>query len=60
MIIDSKEYNGLCACGREHAMATEFSLVEPGCLTKVNEYMEKFGMTGYTVAVYDENTYAAT
>lgn len=60
MIIDSKVYNGLCSCGREHTMATEFSLVEPGCLTKVNEYMEKYGMTGYTVAVYDENTYAVT
>lgn len=60
MIIDAKQFSGPCACGREHTMATEFSLVEPGCLAKVGQYMKEYGLTGYTVAVYDENTYRAT
>ena len=60
MIIDGREYNGLCSCGREHVMVTEFSLVESGALYKVKAYLEKFEMNGKTVAVYDENTYQAT
>ena len=60
MIIDSKQYNGLCSCGKSHQMETEFCLVESGCLRQAEEYLEKYGLRGYTVAVYDENTYAAT
>ncbi len=60
MVIDSKQYNGLCSCGRSHEMATEFCLIESGCLKKVDAYMEKYGLQGYCVAVYDENTYKAT
>ena len=60
MVIDSKQYNGLCSCGKNHEMATEFCLIESGCLKKVDAYMEKYGLQGYCVAVYDENTYQAT
>jgi len=60
MVIDSKQYNGLCACGRDHAMETVFCIVESGCLHSVREYMEQYDIKGYTVAVYDENTYQAT
>lgn len=60
MIIDSLKYNGLCACGREHKMETEFCVVESGCLKNIKEYLNKYNLKGYTVAVYDENTYKAT
>ena len=60
MIIDSLEYNGKCSCGREHQMVTEFSVIENGCIFKLNEYLNKFGLNGFAVAVYDENTYKAT
>ena len=60
MIIDGREYNGLCTCGREHVMVTEFSLIESGALYKVKEYLKKFELNEKTVAVYDENTYKAT
>lgn len=60
MIIDSKQYNGSCSCGKEHKMETEFCIVESGCLKDVRSYMDKYNMVGYMVAVYDENTYKAT
>ena len=60
MIIDSLQYNGVCECGREHRMETELCLVERGALTRANKYLAERGINGYTVAVYDENTYKAT
>ena len=60
MIIDSQQYNGPCACGRSHKMETEFCIVENGALKKLSEYTKQYGLEGYTVAVYDENTYKAT
>lgn len=60
MIIDSLQYNGKCSCGREHKMQTEFCIVENGCLKEIDKYLDKYGIKGYTVAVYDKNTYAAT
>ena len=60
MIIDSKKYNGRCVCGKEHIMQTELSVIESGCLKNADFYFEKLGISGYTVAVYDENTYKAT
>jgi glycerol-1-phosphate dehydrogenase [NAD(P)+] len=60
MIIDGREYNGLCSCQREHTMVTEFSLVESGALFQFDKYMEQFQLKGPVVAVYDENTYRAT
>ena len=60
MVIDSKQHNGRCSCGRTHEMATEFCLIESGCLKAVDVYMKEYGLQGYAVAVYDENTYLAT
>ena len=60
MIIDSLKYNGSCSCGKEHKMETEFCIIESGCLKDIKMYMKKYRMTGFAVAVYDENTYKAT
>ncbi len=59
MIIDSLQYNGECSCGREHSMETLLSIVEGGCLKRIDEYLARFGLAGFKVAVYDENTYRA-
>ena len=60
MIIDSKKYNGTCSCGKNHAMTTEACIIEAGCLPKIKDYVENYGLSGYSVAIYDENTYRAT
>lgn len=60
MTIDSLQYNGACSCGREHLMQTEFCEVSNGCLKDLDKYLSKYAISGYTVAVYDENTYRAT
>lgn len=60
MIIDSKKYDGLCSCGKTHKMETLFCLIEKGCLHDIDKYTERYGLFGYSVAVYDENTYKAT
>ena len=60
MIIDSKKYNGKCSCGNEHKMETEFCIIESGCLKNIKEYMKSYNLSGYTAAVYDENTYKST
>ncbi len=59
MIIDSKQYNGLCECGRRHEMFTRFCIVERGCLADIDKYIAENGLGGYSVSVYDENTYNA-
>ena len=60
LVIDSLQYNGECACGREHKMETRFSVISAGALKKLNEYLKEYELSGVTVAVYDENTYKAT
>lgn len=60
MIIDSKKYNGACLCGKHHKMTTEICFIEAGCLSKVNEYIASYGLSGYSAAIYDENTYRVT
>lgn len=60
MIINSKKYNGKCSCGHEHKMTTEFCIIESGCLKKAHSYINKSGLQGFCVALYDENTYNAT
>lgn len=60
MIIDSKNYSGTCSCGKAHSMTTELCVIEAGCLSKISTYIEKCGLSGYCVAIYDENTYRAT
>ena len=60
MIIDSKKYNGTCSCGKSHQMTTEACFIEAGCLAKADEYIKGCGLGGYSVAIYDENTFRAT
>ena len=60
MIIDSLQYNGKCSCTKEHKMATELCVIQSGCLKEIDQYLKKYLPLGYTVAVYDENTYKAT
>ena len=60
MIIDSKKYNGLCECGKHHEMTTEYSVIESGCLKDFDKIVKEYGLGGYSVAIYDENTYLAT
>ncbi|MBQ8850507.1 MAG: sn-glycerol-1-phosphate dehydrogenase [Clostridia bacterium] len=60
MIIDSRKYNGTCSCGKEHKMTTEACFIESGCLKKIDTYLESYGLSGYSVAIYDENTYRVT
>lgn len=60
MIIDSKKYNGICSCNREHKMETEFCIIENGCLKEIDKYIKDYGLKGISVAVYDENTFKAT
>jgi len=59
MIIDAKKYNGTCSCGREHAMTTEFCIIEDGCMADLPVYLDRYGLKGYSVAIYDDNTYNA-
>ena len=61
MIIDVlKTYGGECSCGRTHSLETEIMIVEGDAMKKTNEYLDAYEVKGFTVAVYDENTYAAT
>lgn len=60
MIIDSKKYNGVCSCGKEHKMVTELCVIEPFALRSLGKYAEECGLFGKAVAIYDENTYDAT
>ncbi len=60
MLIDSKKYNGKCLCGHEHKMTTDFCVIEKDCMTKIDKYIKSYGLCGFSVAIYDENTYKAT
>lgn len=59
MIIDSKNYSGICSCGKEHRMETEFCITEKGCMKNIDGYIAKHNLSGYCVAIYDTNTYNA-
>ena len=59
MIIDSAIYSGSCTCGREHPMETKLSIVESGCLNRLDEYIAKSGLSGFRTVIYDENTICA-
>ena len=59
MIIDSKKYNGICSCGLNHKMTTEFCIIEAGCMANTDKYIKEHGLTGFSVSIYDENTYKA-
>lgn len=60
MIINGTDYSGQCLCGRDHKMETILSVIESGCLRRVKTYMKEMGLSGFSVAVYDENTFAST
>lgn len=60
MLIDSLKYNGACSCGKEHKMETVTTVIESGALKKIDTYLRKYNLSGFKVAVYDENTYNAT
>ena len=59
MIIDSSVYSGNCSCGRDHAMETKLAVVESGVLSRFDDYLERYGISGFRTAVYDTNTYHA-
>lgn len=56
MVINSKNYNGYCACGKNHMMTTKLCVIERGCLKNA---LALCGISGVSVAVYDTNTYKA-
>ncbi len=60
MIINSLQYNGACTCGKDHKMTTELCVIESGALLNFEKYLKDYNIGGYTVAVYDNNTYKAT
>ena len=41
-------------------MTTEACIVEASCLSRADEYIKSYGLRGYSVAIYDENTYRVT
>ena len=47
MIIDSKHYGGVCSCGRTHTINTPMSIVEAGCLNRLEEYVAESGLSGF-------------
>ena len=59
IVINSKQYSGVCSCGRDHGVETQIAIVEAGCLTKLDAYMAEYGIEGFRVVIYDENTYHA-
>ena len=59
MLVETGKFAGPCACGREHRMTTKLAVIEPGCLERLDEFMERYGVLGKRCALYDENTYAA-
>ena len=59
MLVETGKFAGRCACGREHRMTTKLAVIEPGCLERLDEIMERYGVSGKRCALYDENTYAA-
>lgn len=59
MIIESKKYGGKCSCGKVHDAYTELCVIESGCLAKITDYLEQFGLNGYCTVIYDTNTYNA-
>ena len=59
MIIDSKKYNKLCYCGKEHAMTTKACIIDNGCMADLDKLAKEYGLCGFSVAIYDDNTYNA-
>lgn len=60
MIVDSTVYSGKCVCGREHRMSTRAAVIEAGCLSRLDEILQEYGVGGKRCALYGENGWAAT
>ena len=57
MILNTAQYLGPCACGRDHELRTKLVVCEYGALEKFDQYMEDAGLSGYRTVIYDTNTY---
>lgn len=58
MRIDGRQYGGVCACGKEHTMATKLCVIEAGALGRLEELLLETGLGGKRCAVYGSNTFA--
>jgi len=59
MYINAGIYSGRCDCGRTHEIFTKAAIIEPGCLSQFEMYMENYGISGKRCALYAHNTFAA-
>ena len=57
MILNTKQYLGPCACGRDHELRTKLVVCEYGALDKFEQYMDDCGLSGHRIVIYDTNTY---
>ena len=57
MILNTAQYLGPCACGRDHELRTKLVVCEYGALEKFDKYMEDAGLSGFRTVIYDTNTY---
>ena len=57
MILNTKQYLGPCACGRDHELRTKLVVCEHGALKKFDSYMDDAGLSGFRTVLYDTNTY---
>ena len=57
MILNTKQYLGPCACGRDHELRTKLVVCEYGALTRFEQYMADCGLSGHRIVIYDTNTY---
>ncbi|MBR7116259.1 MAG: sn-glycerol-1-phosphate dehydrogenase [Clostridia bacterium] len=58
MIFKSEGIKG-CVCGKDHGLTTRLAVVESGAMSHLDEYLSEYGISGKSVAIYDENTYRA-
>ena len=57
MILNTKQYLGPCACGRDHELRTKLVVCEYGALERFEQYMADCGLSGHRIVIYDTNTY---
>ena len=57
MILNTKQYLGPCACGRDHELRTKLVVCEYGALEHFEQYMADCGLSGHRIVIYDTNTY---
>lgn len=49
-----------CDCGRKHEMSIQKIIIKPGAMRHITDDLPALGVSGNLIAIYDENTYAAT